>query len=968
MKLFTLALLFVVTTASAQWSNTTNLFYDSLHTAVCNAAQTQMYTLVVRSYPDSGYFVIWQDYRYDPSGYNDNGRIYAQKYDKAGNRLWAVNGVNISAGTSNQHYAPGKQDYRSYSYAATDSAGGFYIAYADDSVTNVTYERACLQHMKSDGSPVFSGPGYIFGATPAAGTHVGTQLIADGAGGCFVAFTLTTSVLHAYDYKDVNGTLQNLGGGIMNENATQVTETSPCGNYSDLTYADANVTDYNIYSDLQGGCNFIMSLDVSGTGKMIAYNKLWRAKQNATATQYVRDLDFSALAQPTNYQKGNVYRLFYLITDHQEISCGSNPNVYTVNQYRLVQNGFQEIDGGAAFYDVAYPKGVTVTTTGNINAGMLIGCVRSYSSANGASAPITKGYAMKEEVFDSIPYQRTSSTDPDYPGYNTAEPPSLAKLAAFRDTLLSGNGGGVFEASLGGGSNQLFTAGLIGEDDLPAFYRNMRLQHLAVESAGPDSFAVVYKTNTKQGVIIGQCGAASPAGNSYDLPFIAVNNNGVGLFYVIESLGSSSGSARVSPIFNGAELAWGAMGKPIGTGYFNGNYYTVGHEQVSLDPTNGTAVVAWSDNRNAPGNDIYMRHLDRLNDLNYQPPYTRVRALSNPYGTKSSQVLNGTSNQFSTFEANATNNNADPGFTPVAAISDNYNLGNVTVGIYENTSGIRTYNGTPYLDRSWTITPDNNPNGAATVTILLFFTTDEFNALKAADPTITSPGDLAVVKQPSGSGSGSTYSLVAGEKTILPQSWAAVDGGYYIEIQITSFSNFFIFKKTNPLPLNWLGVQAQWQNAAQAKVDWQVAEQQSVKTYTVQHSADGNLFTDACTVPADSAETAYSCIVDAGNDKNYYRVVETDYDGLKNYSKVVLLQDARQGLTMYPNPAKDVLYVQGLGNYKTIQIADANGNILQRQIVVSDKQSIDIHNFTPGIYILTLTGNSESKTVRFIKI
>jgi len=31
MKLFTFALLFVVTSASAQWSNTTNLFYDSLH-------------------------------------------------------------------------------------------------------------------------------------------------------------------------------------------------------------------------------------------------------------------------------------------------------------------------------------------------------------------------------------------------------------------------------------------------------------------------------------------------------------------------------------------------------------------------------------------------------------------------------------------------------------------------------------------------------------------------------------------------------------------------------------------------------------------------------------------------------------------------------------------------------------------------------------------------------------------------
>jgi hypothetical protein len=207
MKLFTLALLFVVTSASAQWSNTTNLFYDSLHMAVSNAAQAQLYTLVVRSYPDSGYFVIWQDYRNDPSGFSDHASIYAQKYDKAGNRLWTADGVPVAIGASNVHYVYNSNDYRDHHYAATDSAGGFYIGYADDSVTNVTYQRACIQHMRSDGTAVFTGSGFVIGSTPAAGTSVQTQLIADGAGGAYVAFTLTTTVLHAYDYKDVGGAM-----------------------------------------------------------------------------------------------------------------------------------------------------------------------------------------------------------------------------------------------------------------------------------------------------------------------------------------------------------------------------------------------------------------------------------------------------------------------------------------------------------------------------------------------------------------------------------------------------------------------------------------------------------------------------------------------------------------------------------------------------------------------------------------
>jgi len=973
MKLFTLALLFIVTIAvapkaSAQWSNTTNLFYDSLHMPVCNAVKAQVYSLTVRSYPDSGYFVIWQDYRNDPKGANAIGLIYAQKYDKAGTMLWGAGGIPVATSPNNQHFSYQNASYRRHSYAATDSAGGFYITYADDSVTNYVYQRVCLQHIKSSGNPVFAGPGYIIASSTTANQTMAPQLIADGAGGCFVSFQMTTTDLHVYCYKDVNGTIQNMGGGIMNQNAIQLTATSPCGNYTYLSYMDATVLDYSIFSDLQGGCNVVMSINVNSQGNMLAYNKLFRAKQTCTATQYVRNTDYTPYAQPTTYTKGNVYRLYYLITDNQQISCGSSSNVYTVTQYRLVQNGFLELDGGNDVYDLSFPKGVTVSTSGNINASLMIGCIRSYSSATGVSSAIIKGYSVKEEIFDSIPYQRASDTDPDYPGYNQVEPAGTAKLNWFRDTLLAGNGNGDFEASLAGGANQIFTGGLLPENNLSNGYRNLRLQRLAVESAGPDSFAVVYKTDVKNGVIIGQDEQNYFYGGQYDLPMFEVNKNGNALFYIKESDGST-GPARVSPIFNGVQLAWGAMGREIGSA-IAGGYYNMSTPTVSLDPTGGTALISWTDTRNAATSgpaDIYMRHLDNLNDPNYQPPYERVRPMPDPYGpVTTSAILYGTSNSMTTIEANSTLG-PDPGVAPAVAISDNYNLGNVSVKVYENTGGIRNNNGAYYLDRSFVITPDNNPNGAATINIRLFFTTDEFNALKAADPSISSPGDLGVIKQPSGTGSGGTYTVVAGEKMITPISWAAVAGGYYIEIQVTSFSNFFIFKNTNPLPLNWLGIQAQWQNTAQANVSWQVAEQANVLSYTVQHSTDGNVFTDACTVTADAAKDQYNCIVEAGYGKNYYRVVETDNDGKINYSKTVLLESALQGLSIYPNPARDVLYIEGVGNYKICSIADVDGHIVQRQVIISPKQMVNISGLAPGLYILTLTGDGDSKTIRFIK-
>lgn len=965
--IFTLFFLVAGLHVFAQWSDTTNSFTDSLHMQVTTAPHNQgtmtFGAIIVRSYPDSGYFVIWQDSRNDPN--NSKTLIYAQKYSKTGTVLWPANGVPVSASSNNQHYSYQGQDYRNHSYAATDSAGGFYIAFADDSVTNYRYERACLQHVKSNGTTVFGSPGDIISSSTTPNLAISPQLIADGNGGFFYSFIGAAAVVGTpirvfiYCYKDVNGTLQNYGGGQMNENAVQVTSTSPCGNYTYLQNTDAEVDDYNIFSDLQGGCNVVMWLNVSGQGIKLGYNKLWRAKKNATATEHYLDDHYNDSATTINYQKGNLYRLYYLKSDHQTISCGSGSNVYVVTQYRLVQNGFQEIDGGSSLYDLNKPKGVTVSTTGNINASLLAVWEKTYSQSNGVSAPIVKGYVVKEEIYDSIPYQRASNINPNYPGYNTAEPGSLNKLNNFRDTILTVPVN--YEFCLAGGANQIFSTCVQDSAGI------VRLQHLAVEAQTADSFAVVYKTDLKQGTIIGQ-------GNyDYAPPMIAVNNAGNGLFYIKDNLlvpGSGAAAPRVSPVFNGANLAWGAMGKPIGTGIWNGSYFDMYDPVVSLDPVNGTALIVWTDDRNngTTGYDVYMRHLDDLNNPDYEPPYNRVKPVPNGFGPRtSSATLYGTTNQFTTLEVyDGPSYSSDPGVSPAVDISDNYDLGTVNLSVSDNAGPIRTTNGKPYLDRSYTITPQNNPNGAATITVRLFFTTAQFNALKAADTSIKTPGDLAVIKQP-GTGSGSTYTIVAGEQTVVPQSWAAVDGGYYIQIQITSFSNFFIIKNANAaLAVTWLGIQAQWQNTVQAKVSWQIAEQQNVKNYVVQHSANGLDFADVCSVEA-SNQTQYTCVVPAGS-SNYYRVVETDIDGQRTYSKVVQLQSAAQAIiSLYPNPAKDMLYINGIQKYFSLQVIDMNGKVVRQQTATPVNHVLDVSHLSTGNYLLRLVSKSEVQTLKFIK-
>lgn len=968
---FTLSLLMIGLSLSAQWSNTGNLFADSLHMAVSTADKSQSAPLVIRSYPDSGYFVIWQDYRNSPT--NSKCNIYAQKFDKAGNALWATNGVPISASTNQQRYTYQGPYYGSHSYAATDSAGGFYIGYSDDSTTNYLYERACVQHIRSDGSAVFPGPGYVVYSSTSGNFRMSVQLIADGNGGFFVSY-LAPSVVgqpsraYVYCFKDVNGALQSFGGGQVNENAVQQFNSSPCGNYTTVTYPDALVDDYHIYPDMQGGCNIVMDMSANGAqGVMLGYNKLWRAKTNASATQYMRGDGYVAVPIVNTYQQGNVYLLYYLKTDHQQISCGGGPTAYTVTQWRLLQQGYQLINGGSSLYDINYPKGVTVSTSGNINVSFVAASERGYSQASGVSDGYVRAYSIKEEVYDSIPYQRASTEHPDYPGYNMDEPASINKLTFWRDTILAGNGGSYFDFAFAGGSNQVYSAGLIEEDNLTLGYRNLRLQHLAVEPASADSFAIVYKTALKQGEIIGQDQQNYFYTPQYDIPRFAVDQQGNAVFYIKENRGST-GPIRVSPVVNGSQLAWGAMGRAMGTGVWNTSYINNYSPFLALDPVNGTALMSWVDTRNASttGADIYMFHLDSLNDLNYQPPYKRLLPVASPYGTLNAKApLYGTSNTFSTFEV-YNPYGSSPGTSPVVDISDNYNLGDVEVRVYQHNGTIRTSSGKPYLDRSYVITPQNNPNGAATITIRLFFTTAEFEKLKAADPSILNPGHLAVIKQPTGTST--TYSIVAGEQTILPQSWAAVPGGYYIQIQVTSFSNFFILKNENAaLPVTWLGIQAQWHNAGEAKVSWQVVDQVHVDRYIVQHSINGTDFTDACTIAA-TAQTQYSCIMAAGSGRHYYRVMEMDIDGRRTFSRTVLLQDASlRQVTLYPNPAKDVLYVSGPTSGFTVHVIDVTGRILQTQTLAPGSQSIDISNLVAGNYLLKIISKSATQTLKFSK-
>ncbi len=975
-KIFTSILLLTAFQANAQWNNTSNQFTDSLYMPVCSATGDQTNVMSMISYPDKGTIVFWQDKR---AGFYANGQIFAQKFDKDGKRLWPQDGIPVSIGTNNQHFAwSSNQDYRNRKVAATDSAGGFYLTYLDDSIATYAWYRVCVQHIKSDGSLTFPGAGAIIAQpTPANGdNYASPQLIADESKGFYISYIQNkgNDNIYVYCFKEESGILKNLGGGLVNYNAVQDQTGLICPSGAVrkfITYPGTTVIDYNIWPDLQGGCSVIMSLN-GNTGsqyKMLAYNRVWKAKKNAAVSVATYFPSGGADTRAINYAKGDVdilYKYQNLLLDRNCTDPATGYKAWVDDI--LISNGYLLLDQGG--YDYNYPKGVAIPTPGNINVELIAVTRRSYDG-NTVSNFIVSGIGRSIEIYDSVPFERASNGNPLL-GFNPIAPPEINKVNNFRDTLI-GEGRYYYDFSLAGGGNQFYASALTWENDgSGSNERKVRLQQLNLERQTADSFAIHFSTPSNKGVIVGREVSTGFTGTdiSYDIPLVTANKTGNAVFYINE-IGRSP---RVSPIEPGAKLSWGAMGKPIGSGILNGNYYSPTAPFVALDESNGTGVISWQDEKNIPLNsriNISMRHLDQLNVADYLPPNNKLKIITNPYGATIARpaVFTGISKKMSIIEAYSSYG-ADPGTSPIIGMLDDYNLGNIQASVFENTGAIRKYNGKPYLDRNYTIKPENNPNGAATIQLRLFFTTAEFDALKAAEPSITDPGSLVVLKQPNATATApSAYALAGGEELITPTAWAAVDGGYYVEIQVSKFSNFYIEAVNGALPVTWLGVQAQWINSDEAKVSWQIAQQLNVKGYTVQRSDDAINFTDACTVEASSA-TDYYCNLPANNQtKNYYRIAEKDIDGKIGYSKIVLLQ-ARENtvLTTYPNPAKNQLNFSGLpvGNY-TIEISTANGKLVKKQNASAGQTRIDISELNAGVYLLTIKSSGKRQTVKFVK-
>lgn len=235
----------------------------------------------------------------------------------------------------------------------------------------------------------------------------------------------------------------------------------------------------------------------------------------------------------------------------------------------------------------------------------------------------------------------------------------------------------------------------------------------------------------------------------------------------------------------------------------------------------------------------------------------------------------------------------------------------------------------------FTINVTDKTTGAVTVLM------DSGDAFSVVDPTIyfveivpTAVGAGEVTLTPSIPGA-NTETVIITVEEVLPVSWSS-------PLAYTTVKNDHTFS-------------------------WGISQQENVAAYELQTSSDSRFETIAITSPKPyyGSELLYEIETHARARNAYYRIRQVDFDGRESYGNVVFVpgQSLSDGINVYPNPAANQLWIQGLSTAGSGRLLSANGQVVRTYAQVQDGGVLDVSGLKNGIYTLQVVGTDKGSSV-----
>lgn len=312
----------------------------------------------------------------------------------------------------------------------------------------------------------------------------------------------------------------------------------------------------------------------------------------------------------------------------------------------------------------------------------------------------------------------------------------------------------------------------------------------------------------------------------------------------------------------------------------------------------------------------------------------------------------------------------------IASILDNGNYGFFNASYFVSNTIRLGNNGKPYLNRNITIEAGNPAAITQAVTVRLYFTQAEFNALKAADNTISTIADLRIIKV----ADSNCLTAISGVGTIITPTATGTYGtfgnGYYLEFATSSFSTFFIAGAVAApvLPLNVVAFNA-FYNGQQVTTQWLTANEENSREFIIERSADGRNFDRAGAVNAADVAGQHKYVFTDATPLpgiSYYRLKMVDKNGSFWYSQIAVINTKLTGsFAVYPNPATSNIIISHpkATAGATLELLTIAGKKLKLHLIENSavQTSLDVSNINSGSYMLVYRGNGKKLVTRFIK-
>lgn len=408
---------------------------------------------------------------------------------------------------------------------------------------------------------------------------------------------------------------------------------------------------------------------------------------------------------------------------------------------------------------------------------------------------------------------------------------------------------------------------------------------------------------------------------------LAMDADGVSVYAVVDRSGSTSGPTSDNPV---SSACAGCIVKYTFKGYLNSGGTSTIPSSIAIDSATINSCV--------PGSSIFINNSNN----NLWVPIT------GPNGDVVAEV-------------NANGNN----------------LGNVTTSFFVKSGTTRSYGNMPYMNRNITITPETQPS--TNVSIRLYFTTGEFNNLRAADAAVTTTNDLAILKNDDNCGSGYGGGTIT--QPVITGRYAQGSFGYALQASIPSFSTFYFANAASTLPFQLIRF-AGMPHGEASKIHWIVSEEENIQGYELERSTNNLQFESIAQLAAkrtSSGRINYQYAdAFAARLANvvYYRLKIKNADGHYRYSQIIRINFGNSDLLVRitPNPAVDIANVQ-IKTLKeetaSIRLIDQTGRIVLQQKLHLVKgwnvQQLNISKLPAGLYFIEVHAPSFNQKQKLLK-